>query len=155
MRALIQRSLKSSVSIMTNGEYRLKESIDSGFVILLGVCDEDTDEDINKLVEKISKLRVFEDENGKMNLDISTNGGEILLVSQFTLYADCTHGNRPSFIKAGKPDYANMMYEKFANTLREKNLIVKTGVFGADMLVNIKNNGPVTIMLDTKELLKK
>jgi len=119
------------------------------------VCDEDTDEDMNKLVDKIVKLRVFEDENGKMNVDIKAVGGEILLVSQFTLYADCTHGNRPGFTKAGKPDYANEMYKKFGEKLRENDIIVKTGVFGADMKVDIQNLGPVTIMLDSKELLKK
>lgn len=157
MRALIQRCLESSVSIMDENEkeYKLKEKIENGFVILLGVCDEDTDEDINKLVDKISKLRVFEDENNKMNLDICSVNADILLISQFTLYADCTHGNRPSFIKAGKPDYANMMYEKFAEKLREKNIVVKTGIFGSDMRVDIQNYGPVTIMLDSKELLKK
>lgn len=155
MRALVQRSLKSSVSIKTDGEYKLKESIEKGFVVLLGVCDTDTDDDLNKLVDKISKLRVFEDENGKMNLSIADYNGEILLISQFTLYANCKHGNRPSFIEAGKPEYANEMYEKFASKLKENGIIVKTGIFGADMLVNIQNYGPVTIMLDSDELLKK
>lgn len=155
MRALLQRAGKSAVSIKKNGQYEFKDEIEKGFVILLGVCDEDTDEDMNKLVDKIVKLRVFEDENGKMNVDIKAVGGEILLVSQFTLYADCTHGNRPGFTKAGKPDYANEMYEKFGEKLRENDIIVKTGVFGADMKVDIQNLGPVTIMLDSKELLKK
>ena len=155
MRALLQRAGKSAVSIKKNGQYEFKDEIEKGFVILLGVCDEDTDEDMNKLVDKIVKLRVFEDENGKMNVDIKAVGGEILLVSQFTLYADCTHGNRPGFTKAGKPAYANEMYEKFGEKLRENDIIVKTGVFGADMKVDIQNLGPVTIMLDSKELLKK
>lgn len=155
MRALLQRAEKSAVSIKKDGQYEFKDEIEKGFVILLGVCDEDTDEDINKLVDKIVKLRVFEDENGKMNVDIKAVGGEILLVSQFTLYADCTHGNRPGFTKAGKPAYANEMYEKFGEKLRENDIIVKTGVFGADMKVDIQNLGPVTIMLDSKELLKK
>lgn len=155
MKALVQRSLKSSVLIMGDKDYELKESIEKGFVVLLGVCDEDTDEDLEKLTDKISKLRVFEDENGKMNLSISDIGGEILLISQFTLYANCSRGNRPSFIEAGAPDYANSMYEKFAQRLREKDMIVKMGVFGADMRVDIQNHGPVTIMLDSKELLKK
>ena len=128
MRALLQRAGKSAVSIKKDGEYEFKEGIEKGFVILLGVCDEDTDEDMNKLVDKIVKLRVFEDENGKMNVDIKAVDGEILLISQFTLYADCTHGN---------------------------GMTVKTGVFGADMRVDIQNVGPVTIMLDSKELLKK
>jgi D-tyrosyl-tRNA(Tyr) deacylase len=155
MRALLQRAGKSAVSIKKDGQYEFKYEIEKGFVILLGVCDEDTDEDMNKLVDKIVKLRVFEDENGKMNVDIKAVGGEILLVSQFTLYADCTHGNRPGFTKAGKPAYANEMYEKFCEKLRENDIIVKTGVFGADMKVDIQNLGPVTIMLDSKELLKK
>lgn len=155
MRALVQRSLNSSVFIMKENVYELKESIEKGFVVLLGVCDEDTDSDLEKLVEKISKLRVFEDENKKMNLSITDVGGEILLISQFTLYADCRRGNRPGFTNAGKPEYANMMYEKFAKSLREQNIIVKTGVFGADMRVDIQNQGPVTIILDSKELLKK
>ena len=155
MRALLQRAGKSAVSIKKNGQYEFKDEIEKGFVILLGVCDEDTDEDMNKLVDKIVKLRVFEDENGKMNVDIKAVGGEILLVSQFTLYADCIHGNRPGFTKAGKPAYANEMYEKFGEKLRENDIIVKTGVFGADMKVDIQNLGPVTIMLDSKELLKK
>lgn len=155
MRALVQRSLNSSVFIMKENGYELKESIEKGFVVLLGVCDEDTDSDLEKLVEKISKLRVFEDENKKMNLSITDVGGEILLISQFTLYADCRRGNRPGFTNAGKPEYANMMYEKFAKSLREQNIIVKTGVFGADMRVDIQNQGPVTIILDSKELLKK
>ena len=111
MRALLQRAGKSAVSIKKDGQYEFKDEIEKGFVILLGVCDEDTDEDMNKLVDKIVKLRVFEDENGKMNVDIKAVGGEILLVSQFTLYADCTHGNRPGFTKAGKPDYANEMWK--------------------------------------------
>ena len=118
MRALIQRAVNSSVSIMTDGEYKLKSSIDKGFVILLGVSNEDTEQDLQKLADKISKLRIFEDENGKMNLSIKDIDGKILLISQFTLYADCKKGNRPSFINAGKPDYANMMYEKFADYLR-------------------------------------
>ena len=155
MRALLQRAGKSAVSIKKDCHYEFKDEIEKGFVILLGVCDEDTDEDMNKLVDKIVKLRVFEDENGKMNVDIKAVGGEILLVSQFTLYADCTHGNRPGFTKAGKPDYANEMYEKFGEKLRENDIVVKTGVFGADMKVDIQNLGPVTIMLDSKELLKK
>ena len=155
MRALLQRAGKSAVSIKKDGQYEFKDEIEKGFVILLGVCDEDTDEDMNKLVDKIVKLRVFEDENGKMNVDIKAVGGEILLVSQFTLYADCTHGNRPGFTKAGKPAYANEMYEKFGEKLRENDIIVKTGVFGADMKVDIQNLGPITIMLDSKELLKK
>ena len=155
MSALLQRAGKSAVSIKQYCQYEFKDEIEKGFVILLGVCDEDTDEDMNKLVDKIVKLRVFEDENGKMNVDIKAVGGEILLVSQFTLYADCTHGNRPGFTKAGKPDYANEMYEKFGEKLRENDIVVKSGVFGADMKVDIQNLGPVTIMLDSKELLKK
>lgn len=152
MRALIQRAVNSSVSIMTDGEYKLKSSIDKGFVILLGVSNEDTEQDLQKLADKISKLRIFEDENGKMNLSIKDIDGKILLISQFTLYADCKKGNRPSFINAGKPDYANLMYEKFADYLRNLGFEVGTGEFGADMLVNIQNVGPTTIWLDSGDL---
>ena len=152
MRALIQRAVNSSVSIMTDGEYKLKSSIDKGFVILLGVSNEDTEQDLQKLADKISKLRIFEDENGKMNLSIKDIDGKILLISQFTLYADCKKGNRPSFINAGKPDYANLMYEKFADYLRNLGFEVVTGEFGADMLVNIQNVGPTTIWLDSGDL---
>lgn len=155
MRALVQRAKNSSVSIMTDGEYKLKSEIENGFVILLGVCDEDTDEDMTKLADKISKLRIFEDENGKMNLSVQDVGGSILLISQFTLYADCKKGNRPSFINAGEPKYAELMYEKFGQYMQSLGLTVKTGEFGADMLVNIQNVGPTTIWLDSADLLKK
>lgn len=153
MRALIQRSLKSSVAVKENGEYKPLSKIDKGLVVLLGVEDSDTDEDIDKICSKIEKLRIFEDENGKLNLSIKDIGGSILLISQFTLYANCQKGNRPSFIEAGEPRFANAMYEKTAKLFRDRGLEVGTGEFGADMLVSIENSGPVTIWLDSKELL--
>lgn len=155
MRALVQRSLKSSVQVRENGKYQEISSIDKGLVVLLGVEDKDTDKELNKLCDKIEKLRIFEDENGKLNLSCKDVGGEILLISQFTLYADCRKGNRPSFIGAGNYEYANKMYIKMVEEFRKRGFKVGTGKFGADMLVNIQNQGPVTIWLDTDELMGK
>ena len=112
----------------------------------------DTQETAEKMVKKLLGLRIFEDENGKTNLDIHTVGGSLLLISQFTLYADCKHGNRPSFIKAGKPDMANEMYEYIIAKCREQVEIVETGEFGADMKVELLNDGPFTILLDSDQL---
>lgn len=145
MKALIQRVLESKLAI--GGEEYSK--IDRGFLVLLGVTHEDTEEDMMALAEKISKLRIFEDENGKMNLSIKDIGGKLHIVSQFTLYADCHHGNRPSFINAAKPELANDLYEKFIKYCKENlNLEVSTGSFGADMQITLINDGPVTIMLE-------
>ncbi len=122
-------------------------------MILLGVMDGDTKEDADKLVKKIPYLRIFEDENGKMNLSLLDTDGEILLVSQFTLCADCSHGRRPSFINSAPPKEANELYEYVADELKKAGVKdVKTGVFGADMKVDLLNDGPVTIILDSKEL---
>lgn len=121
-------------------------------MVLIGVSDEDTKETADKMVKKLLGLRIFEDENGKTNLDIHTVGGSLLLISQFTLYADCKHGNRPSFIKAGKPDMANEMYEYIIAKCREQVEIVETGEFGADMKVELLNDGPFTILLDSDQL---
>lgn len=148
MKAVLQRVLSANLKVEGN----LISEIKKGFVIFLGVGINDTDDDIIKLGNKISKLRIFEDENGKMNLSLSDVGGEILLVSQFTLYADCRHGNRPSFINAQIPALANEKYLKMIDFLREKGLKVKTGVFGADMKIDVLNDGPVTIILDSNEL---
>ena len=126
--------------------------IGQGFMVLIGVSDEDTKETADKMVKKLLGLRIFEDENGKTNLDIHTVGGSLLLISQFTLYADCKHGNRPSFIKAGKPDMANEMYEYIIAKCREQVEIVETGEFGADMKVELLNDGPFTILLDSDQL---
>lgn len=126
--------------------------IGQGFMVLIGVSDEDTKETADKMVKKLLGLRIFEDENGKTNLDIHTVGGSLLLISQFTLYADCKHGNRPSFIKAGKPDMANEMYEYIIAKCREQVETVETGEFGADMKVELLNDGPFTILLDSDQL---
>ena len=147
MRSVVQRVKSAKVEI----DGRICGSIKNGFLVLLGVCDEDTDKDMVWLADKISGLRVFEDENGKMNLSLDDVGGELLIVSQFTLYGDCKKGRRPNFTGAGKPDYANEMYIKFVEYLRNKNYKVETGEFGADMLVTLENDGPVTLIIDSKE----
>lgn len=145
MRAVVQRVKKSELSI----DGKLYSSIGNGFMVLLGITDTDTEAEMKALADKILKLRVFEDENQKMNLALGDINGELQVVSQFTLYADCHHGNRPSFINAGKPEYANSLYEKFIEYCKNNsNIPVKTGVFGADMQINLINDGPVTIMLE-------
>lgn len=148
MRFVVQRVTHASVTV--DGDVIGK--IGQGFMVLIGVSDEDTKETADKMVKKLLGLRIFEDENGKTNLDIHTVGGSLLLISQFTLYADCKHGNRPSFIKAGKPDMANEMYEYIIAKCREQVEIVETGEFGADMKVELLNDGPFTILLDSDQL---
>ena len=148
MRALVQRVTHAQVDV--DGE--TVGSCERGYLILLGVGADDGPEQIERLWGKIFKLRIFEDENGKTNLDIHTVGGSLLLISQFTLYADCKHGNRPSFIKAGKPDMANEMYEYIIAECREQVETVETGEFGADMKVELLNDGPFTILLDSDQL---
>ena len=148
MKAVIQRVLNAELKV--DGE--LISKIDKGMVVFLGVGTGDGEVELEKLSRKIAKLRIFEDENEKMNLSIKDVGGEILLVSQFTLYGDCTHGNRPSFIMAEKPEKANELYLKMKELLIGEEITVKTGVFGADMKINILNDGPVTILIDTNEL---
>ena len=149
MKAVIQRVKHSSVTV--DGE--LISKINNGFMILLGVMEGDTEEDANKLVKKIPNLRIFEDDNGKMNLSLLDTLGEILLVSQFTLCADCSHGRRPSFINSAPPKEATALYEYVADELKKAGVKdVKTGIFGADMKVDLLNDGPVTIILDSKEL---
>ncbi len=147
MRAVIQRVSQASVTI--KGE--VKSSIGQGLLILLGVEDADGQEDIEWLCKKISQLRIFSDEAGLMNLSVQDIGGEVIVVSQFTLHASTKKGNRPSFIRAAKPDTAIPLYEKFVATLREISALkVATGEFGADMQVALINDGPVTIAMDTK-----
>lgn len=146
MKAVVQRVLKSSVSV--DGE--IKGSVDKGFNVLLGVMDGDGEAQAELLAAKISKLRVFEDENGKMNKSVLDIGGGILVVSQFTLCADIKKGNRPSFTDSAAPDEANRLYEYFCKKLLENGVSkVETGVFAADMKVEIINDGPVTIVMDT------
>ena len=148
MRFVVQRVTHASVTVDGN----VIGKIGQGFMVLIGVSDEDTKETADKMVKKLLGLRIFEDENGKTNLDIHTVGGSLLLISQFTLYADCKHGNRPSFIKAGKPDMANEMYEYIIAKCREQVETVETGEFGADMKVKLLNDGPFTILLDSDQL---
>lgn len=149
MKFVIQRVLNSSVRV--DGE--TIGSIGKGFMVLIGVADTDTKEIADKLVDKMIKLRIFEDSEGKTNLSLSDVGGELLLVSQFTLYADCKKGNRPSFIKAGKPDFANEMYEYIISKCKTyEGLKVERGKFGADMKVELVNDGPFTIVLDSEEM---
>lgn len=148
MRAIVQRVSEASVSI----EGRTVGSIGRGFLVLLGVRVSDELRDADYIIKKISGLRIFEDAEGKMNLPLSEVGGEILIVSQFTLYGDARHGNRPSFIDAALPDKAIPLYEYTVSKLRES-FKVETGEFGADMQVSLINDGPVTIMLDSSKLL--
>ena len=147
MRVVVQRVKKASVTI----DNKLKSSIGKGVLILLGIEDLDTEKDIEWLCQKICKLRIFNDENEVMNLPITEIDGEILLVSQFTLHASVKKGNRPTYIRASKPDFAIPMYEKFIDKLQfELGKDIKTGVFGADMQVELINDGPVTIIIDSK-----
>ena len=148
MRAVVTRVTSASVSI--GGE--TVGAIGRGFLVLLGVGPEDTQAIGDKLAEKICNLRVFEDENGKMNLDLAQAGGSLLVVSQFTLYAD-TSSRRPGFSKAAKPDLAIPLYEKFMAQCRERGFRVEQGEFGADMQVDSRNDGPVTILFDTEGTL--
>lgn len=148
MKFVVQRVTHASVTVDGN----VIGKIGQGFMVLIGVSDEDTKETADKMVKKLLGLRIFEDENGKTNLDIHTVGGSLLLISQFTLYANCKHGNRPSFIKAGKPDMANEMYEYIIAKCREQVETVETGEFGADMKVELLNDGPFTILLDSDQL---
>lgn len=144
MKALVQRVLKSNLKI-DGKEY---SKIDNGLIVFLGVTHEDTEEEVKVLAEKICKLRIFCDDNDKMNLSVMDIGGDLHIISQFTLYADCHHGNRPSFIEAAKPEKAEMLYEKFIEKCKDMDIKVSTGVFGADMKINYINDGPVTIMLE-------
>lgn len=150
MRALIQRVTQAKVTI----DNKEKSSINRGFLILLGVSQEDGEEQAHKLWDKISKLRIFDDENGKTNLSLADINGDVLIVSQFTLYANCKKGNRPSFTQAGLPTEAKRLYEYFVHLAQESNAVhnVGTGEFGADMQVELVNHGPFTIWLDTDTL---
>lgn len=147
MRAVIQRVIKASVTI----EGKIYSAIGNGLLVLLGIEDADTTEDIEWLSGKIVNLRVFNDDNGVMNVSVKDIGGEILVVSQFTLHASTKKGNRPSYIKASKPDFAIPAYEKFVQQLStDLGKEIQTGVFAADMKVELVNDGPVTIVIDTK-----
>ena len=150
MKVVVQRSKKSKVTINN----KVNGSIDKGYVLLVGFTHGDTTDIVDKMINKILNLRIFEDENDKMNLSIKDINGSILSISQFTLYADAKKGNRPSFINAMKPDEASKLYDHFNQEL-SKYIEVNTGIFGADMKVEIYNDGPVTIILDSDELYCK
>ena len=145
MRALIQRVRRGSVSI----EGKEKAAIGPGMVILLGVGQGDQQSDAEWLARKTAGLRIFADEEGKLNRSVLDSGGQALVISQFTLYADCSRGNRPSFGQAAPAELANNLYQSYASGLRQAGVPVETGVFQTDMLVNIENDGPVTIMLES------
>ncbi|EEI83587.1 D-aminoacyl-tRNA deacylase [Anaerococcus tetradius] len=149
MRAVIQKVKKASVSV----DNKLVSEIGYGFMILLGVKDTDKEEDIEYIKKKISKLRIFEDNEGKMNLSLKDVGGEILMVSQFTLYGDARKGNRPSFSQSAKADKAEKYYEILINQLKEEGFEVKTGIFQTHMEVSLVNDGPVTIILDSERIV--
>ncbi|MBR5073697.1 MAG: D-tyrosyl-tRNA(Tyr) deacylase [Bacteroidales bacterium] len=148
MRAVIQRVKHCSVTI----DGKVKSSIGKGMLVLLGVGEDDNAEDIDYLVKKISNLRIFDDENGVMNISVMDDGGDILVVSQFTLMASTHKGNRPSYIKAAKPEISIPLYEEFTRRLKEATgKDIPTGEFGADMKVELLNDGPVTIIMDSKQ----
>lgn len=147
MRAVVQRVSQAKVAI----EGTVIGEIQNGFMVLLGIHEEDTVEDVDYLVRKISQLRVFSDEAGKMNINLKDSHGSVLSISQFTLYADTKKGNRPSFVKAAKPEKAIPLYEAFNQELRALEIPVATGEFGGDMQVTLTNDGPVTIIIDSRE----
>ena len=151
MRTVIQRVLKSEVAIAGS----ISSRIGPGLLILLGVGPEDGPADAEYLADKIINLRIFEDDAGKMNRSVMETGGEVMVVSQFTLMADCRKGRRPSFINAADPETANRLYETFVSILMDRNIRVQTGVFQAMMAVSLINDGPVTIILDSKDKITK
>lgn len=151
MRFLIQKVKEAEVKI----DGRINGKIGKGYVVFAGIAETDTVEIADKMIKKLINLRLFEDENGKTNLNLAAVNGEILFISQFTLYADCRKGNRPSFISAGRPDIAKPLYEYMIEALRKEVPIVEHGEFGADMKVSLMNDGPFTVMLDSRELFDK
>ena len=149
MKAILQRVTSASVEV----EGKITGEIKSGFLVLLGVAQGDTEKEADALAAKISTLRVFTDENDKMNLSLADINGGVLVISNFTLYADCSHGRRPSFIAAARPEVAEPLYEYFCKKLSDNGVaVVEKGIFGADMKVSLLNDGPVTIDLDSKDL---
>lgn len=148
MKIVAQRVSRASVTV----DGRITGEIGEGLCVLVGVASGDTKADAERLADKIVNLRIFNDENGKMNISLADIGGELLVISQFTLYADCRKGRRPSFTGAASPDIGNELYEHFTRYLASMGLSLKTGIFGADMKVEIINNGPVTIIIDSCDL---
>jgi D-aminoacyl-tRNA deacylase len=146
MRVVLQRSKNASVTVQNE----VTGKIDFGFVLLVGITHADSEEDVRYVADKVTNLRVFEDEQGKMNHSLLDVKGSILSVSQFTLYGDCRKGRRPNFMEAAKPDYAEKMYDYFNKVLREKGIEVETGIFGEMMDVHLVNDGPVTLIVESK-----
>lgn len=145
MKLVIQRVSEAKVEV----DNKTVGSIGKGFLVLVGITHTDTEKEADYLANKLCKMRIFEDENGKMNLSLKDVGGELLIVSQFTLYADCAKGNRPSFIEAARPEQATPLYEYFCKKCEEQGIKVEKGVFGAHMEVSLLNDGPVTIVLES------
>lgn len=148
MRFLIQRVTQAEVAV----DSKVIGKIQKGLLVMVGISQDDTKETADKMVHKLLNLRIFEDQDGKTNLNIDAVNGELLIISQFTLYADCRHGNRPSFTDAGKPDMANALYEYIIEKCKETVDVVEHGEFGADMKVSLINDGPFTIMLDSAQV---
>jgi D-tyrosyl-tRNA(Tyr) deacylase len=153
MRFVLQCVSQASCTV----EGRVTGAIERGYLILVGIADSDTEETADRMLKKVAGLRIFPDENGKTNLSLAEIGGSILLISQFTLYADCRKGNRPSFVKAGKPEHAERLYRYLLERCRREGIgkAVEEGVFGADMKIALVNEGPFTLVLDSEELLRK
>ena len=148
MKFVIQRVKHASVTVEGN----VLGKINKGFMVLIGVCESDNEAIADKMVKKLIGLRIFEDENGKTNLDLHSVGGQLLVISQFTLYANCKKGNRPSFVEAAKPEKANALYEYIISECKKQVEVVERGEFGADMKVELLNDGPFTIVLDSDAL---
>jgi len=151
MRAVIQKVNHAQVDILSEGHRETSGKISHGFLILLGITHDDNETDASYITDKIANLRIFEDEEGKMNQSLLQKGGEMLVVSQFTLYGDVRHGRRPSFTAAAPPDLANRLYEEFVQYVEKQGVRVATGVFQTEMVVSLDNHGPVTILLDSKK----
>ena len=147
MRAVVQRVASSRVTV----DERVTGEVKKGLLVFLGVTHDDTSKDVDYMVDKVTNLRIFEDEKDKMNLSLKDIGGEVMAVSQFTLYGDARKGRRPSFSDAARPDVANPLYEEFVEKLRAQGITVGTGEFGAHMMVELTNDGPVTILLESKK----
>lgn len=150
MKIVIQRVKESSVTI----DGKIKGSIQKGYMTLVGFCESDTKAIVDKMIDKMIGLRIFEDDQGKMNLSLADVQGAILSISQFTLYADCRKGRRPGFTDAAKPDIASSLYDYYNQKIQDLGIHVETGVFGADMKVSLLNDGPVTILLDSQDICK-
>ncbi|SCW40536.1 D-tyrosyl-tRNA(Tyr) deacylase [Eubacterium ruminantium] len=150
MKFVIQRVSEASCEVDGN----ITGSIGKGFLVFVGVGQDDNKEIADKMVKKLLGIRIFSDENDKINLALKDVGGSLLMISQFTLYADCSHGKRPSFINAGEPKMAEELYEYIVQKVRDEGYIVGTGIFGAKMHISLKNDGPFTIILDSKDIVK-